>query len=335
MSCLKPLIRAETYKSYINQKGEKSYVVEWLQRDQYDETRCEKLLISGRYRRIDKVPCGQCIECRLNYSREWATRVMLEKKYHDPNTCFFLTLTYNDEHLRFHSTVNTETGEVNTSASLEKRDLQNFWKRVRNHYPKAKIKYLNCGEYGSQTQRPHYHAVVFGLPLDISKLKKIGMNKLNQPYWSSEELTNLWGLGFVTIGEVTWESAAYVARYTLKKIKGIEPEWYKRQGKIPEYISMSQGLGKQFFDENLKEIYETDSVPVINKKTGSPVKPPRSFDRILRDIDKPLYDSIVYKRKSTGIAQEDLRQTDMSKEEERQKKKILIENSFKDIRKEL
>lgn len=339
MSCTRPLIRAETYEKYKNKKGGTSYKVEWLPRDFYDTKKLESSMpiLLNHYRRVQLVPCGQCTECRLNYAREWATRCMLEKIYHKEETCFFITLTYADEYLPFHRTLDTTTGEILTGASLDKSDLQKFWKRVRKKYPNNKIMYLNCGEYGSKTIRPHYHIIVYGLPLDITRFKKIGMNEMNQPLWTSTELERLWGKGNVTIGQITWESVAYVARYTLKKANGKDKNWYAAQGLMPEFISMSQGIGKRYFEENKMIIYESDSVPVRNKKNGCLVKPPRAFDRMLREENQRIYEEIKQRRLSTGEASQKLKlnNTSLSAEEYRKQSEFITKSNFKDIRMEV
>lgn len=338
--CTSPLIRAETFESYTNKKGRKSFKVEWLQRDQYDKGQIPKM----KYRRINAIPCGQCIECRLQYSREWATRCILElnygyqgRKYPD-GTCWFLTLTYEDEYLKTHTTVNTETGEKFEGISLCKEDIQKFWKRLRKKYPQMQLKYIECGEYGSKTLRPHYHAIVYGLPLPVDTFKKVGMNKLNQPTWKCEELSEVWGMGFVTIGRVTWESAAYVARYTLKKTTNYKDnDWYMMQGMIPEFITMSQGIAQDYFTKNTQKIYYTDSVPVVNKKTGRNVKPPKSFDRMLQEIDPELMEKIKRKREKAGNSQEKLirTMTDLTPEERRKVSEARMQEVIKDIRMEV
>lgn len=340
--CTKPLVRAETYEKYINKKGKISYKTEFLQRDQYDKNKGKAL--AGKYRKINLIPCGQCIECRLNYSREWATRCMLEKQYgyfgkeYPDGTTWFLTLTYKDEYLKTHTTVNTVTGEKFEGISLCKEDIQKFWKRLRKKYPQMQIKYIECGEYGTKTLRPHYHAIVYGLPLPMQTFKKVGMNALNQPIWNCEELTNIWGMGNIIIGRLDWESAAYVARYTLKKATNqYNKEWYDAQGIIPEFITMSQGIGKDYFNNNLDKIYLTDSVPIRNKKTGQNVKPPRSFDRMLQEIDPDLMENIKYKREKTAQSQEILlnNQTNLTQEERRKISENRMKQVIKDLRNEV
>jgi len=93
------------------------------------------------------VPCGQCIGCRLEKSRQWAIRCVHESKCHDDN--IFVTLTYNNENLP-------------KDGSLCLADLQKFMKRLRKKYG-AGIRYFACGEYGEKLKRPHYHVCIFGL----------------------------------------------------------------------------------------------------------------------------------------------------------------------------
>ena len=177
---------------------------------------------------IQENPCGQCIECRLAKSRDWANRCMLEAEQYEDNV--FVTLTYDDEHLKFAEfiDVDKESGEVKRDLrpTLYKRDLQLFWKRLRKHFKSkfqhAGIKYLACGEYGDQSQRPHYHAIIFNCT--FPDLKKYGESDAatGKPYFTSQILNDLWQNGMCTVAEVNWETCAYVARYTTKKRTGKE-----------------------------------------------------------------------------------------------------------------
>lgn len=342
VSCNFPLIRCETYETYKNSQGGTSYRVEWAERDQFDSPEGRKFL-EKKYRRVQPIPCGQCIECRLNYAREWATRAMLEKNYgynggaYPDGTTWFLTLTYADEYLHQSTKVNTETGEIHRGISLYKKDMQDFIKRLRYYYPSMNMKYISAGEYGGQTLRPHYHLIVFGLPLEQWDFKKIGMSPTNDPYWKHEKLTKIWGKGNVTIGRVTWESVAYVARYTLKKVKGKDSLWYNMQGMNEEFTTKSQGIGKDYFLNNVEKIYTTDSVPIVNKRTGKNVHPPKNFDRLLKMFNADLYDEIKEIRKQNGETQEILmqRQTNLTPEERRRISEERMQSVMKDIRKEL
>lgn len=175
------------------------------------------------------LPCGQCVGCRLERSRQWAMRCLHESQLHKANC--FVTLTYSDEFLPL-------------DGGLSKRHFQLFIKRLRRAYPNEVIRYFHCGEYGGKTFRPHYHAIIFGLDFDDKILFSDGSN----PVFTSDKLESIWGLGFCTLGAVTFESAAYVARYVMKKVTGhMAEKHYERvsteTGEIyqlqPEYITMS------------------------------------------------------------------------------------------------
>lgn len=111
-----------------------------------------------------EIPCGQCIECRLQRSRRWADRCMLELGYHESS--YFLTLTYDNDHIPKNPLIDYDTGEIYAeNATLVKKDLQDFMKRLRRAYEYKgydnKLRFFACGEYGSQTLRPHFHIIVF------------------------------------------------------------------------------------------------------------------------------------------------------------------------------
>ena len=264
---------------------------------------------------------------------------MLEKKYWPENECWFITLTYNDENLPWHTYVDQETGEYTRGYSLNKRDLQLFWKRVRKHYKGKKMLYLNAGEYGSQTGRPHYHAIVFGLPLNESKFKKIGNNENGDALWTSPELEKLWSkrinkkyypIGNVVIGRMTYKSVAYVCRYNLKKSKGIDSTYRMLEGKIPEFISMSQKIGYKYYKDHWKEMIETDSVPTpLGLKNI-----PRRFLKILQEECPEAANKIKEKRKKNLEYAENTRNTDLKPEEYRLQKERINESKFKDIRRD-
>lgn len=342
MSCNFPMIRCETYETYKNVSGGISYKVEWAEREMYDRPAGRKFL-ENKYRRVTPIPCGQCIECKLNYAREWATRGMLEMNYgynggkYPDGTCWFITLTYSDEYLPTAVKVNTETGEKFEGISLEKHDIQKFCKRLRYHYPQMKSKYISAGEYGTNTQRPHYHMIWFGIPLEQEQFKKVGMSPTNDPYWKLDKLNDIWGMGHVTIGRVTWESIGYVMRYNLKKVKGKDKLWYEMQGMNEEFTTKSQRIGKDYLDMYQDKIYQTDSIPITNKKTGLYIKPPKAFDRILRERNTDLYDTITEQRKANADTQEILmrRQTDLTPEERRRVSEERMKAVMKDLRTEI
>lgn len=225
------------------------------------------------------LPCGQCIGCRLERSRQWAVRCMHEAQMHEENS--FITLTYNDENLPRNN-------------SLVKSDFQDFMKRLRKSiYPK-KVRYYHCGEYGDLFKRPHYHALLFGH--DFAD-KKIHAEKNSIRTYTSESLSSLWKAGYSVIGSVTFESAAYVARYVMKKVTGkTAKEYYGNR--IPEYTTMSRrpGIGKSWFEKFKSDVFPHDRV-VIN---SFPTRPPRYYDNLLGESDPSTLALIKLDREKNG-----------------------------------
>lgn len=124
---------------------------------------------------------------------------MLEAQCHDKS--YFLTLTYDNDHVPEKDYVDNETGELNKVKTLNYDDFQKFMKRLRKKYGLKGLKYLVAGEYGSNTKRPHYHCILFGLPID--DLVEVSKNWQNDKYYESEVITKLWKKGNVMIGEAT------------------------------------------------------------------------------------------------------------------------------------
>jgi hypothetical protein len=220
------------------------------------------------------IPCGQCIGCRLERSRQWAVRCMHETTLHEDNC--FITLTYNNEHLPF-------------DGSLKINDFQRFMKRLRKSVP-HKIRFYHCGEYGDKLGRPHYHAILFGHDFDDKRHHKT-INEI--PLYISEKLNKLWGMGHCTVGTATFDSAAYCARYILKKVTGKNAtEHYTRTDPItgevyqisPEYTTMSRrpGIGHGWQKKFRSDIYPSDEVIINTVST----KPPKYYDTQL-EVDDP------------------------------------------------
>ena len=340
------MVRAETYERYTNKKGGTSYKCEWLQRQQVDDAGGIDNLrktFQGKYRRIQFTPCGQCVPCLLGYSRDKATQIMLEKNFgyeegepYPDGTSWMITCTYDNEHLHTHKTINTETGELFEGISLKTKDDQNFMKLLRYYYPNMKMKRVVAGEYGSLSLRPHYHSIIFGLPLDVTKFKTWNVNKWGQRTWTLQDLNDIWGKGMVNIARVEWQNAAYVARYALKKANKKDKNWYAAQGMAPEFIHWSNGIGKNYFMNNYEDIYKTDSVPIVNNH-GQIVKPPKSYDRMLKEVDKELYNKIKFYRDKQSITSDKIlnNMTDLTPEERRIVSEARMKQVMKDIRMEV
>lgn len=238
-----------------------------------------------------EIPCGQCIGCRLAYSRQWADRCMLELPYHEQS--WFVTLTYDDKNLRLIDSVDPDTGEIGVAATLLKRDVQLFIKRLRKNYKyDNRIKYFCAGEYGSRTYRPHYHIILFGLKLDDLKFYK--RSALGYDYFNSDFLTKCWSQGHVVVGRVTWDTCAYTARYIMKKQYGSAAYVYDKYGIQPEFtlMSLKPAIGRCYYEDHKDVIFDFDSL-YVGTDTGSyEIKPPRYYSKLLEIDDFDLAMSI-------------------------------------------
>jgi len=203
------------------------------------------------------VPCGQCLGCRLERSRQWAIRCMHESQMHDFNS--FITLTFDDKYL---------------VPSLDKADFPKFMKRFRKAISPLRVSYFHCGEYGDQLGRPHHHACIFGFDFPDKVLWSI---RRDVRLYRSDFLESLWPFGFSTIGDVTFESAAYVARYVTKKVTGkLAADHYG--GRVPEHVSMSRrpAIGKSWLQKFSSDVFPSDRVVVRQNIQCAPPKYYRS-----------------------------------------------------------
>ncbi|WNK12776.1 MAG: replication initiator protein [Microvirus sp.] len=214
-----------------------------------------------------QIPCGNCLGCRLNRARQWAIRCIHEASLDKDNNSF-LTLTYNDENLPANN-------------SLHRDHFPDFIRSLRKR-TRQQIRYFHCGEYGDDFGRPHYHALLFGYTFPDAKLwREVRGNKV----YTSDFLSTVWGKGFTSIGAVTFQSAAYVARYVLKKQSGPSRVYEftnKETGEIytreKEYVTMSRkpGLGTGWYEKFGSDVFPRDEI-VMDGKTLSV---PRFYDKI-------------------------------------------------------
>lgn len=246
----------------------------------YDYTSSDFAIVSDVVRDFQIIPCGSCLSCRINRAGEMADRCMLEMKYHD-EACF-VTLTYSDDFLIQYNYRRRDTGEVGTASTLFKKHYVDFIKRLRKAYPGSDIRYVLCGEYGEQSDRPHYHAIIFGFkPHDLIVYS---YNKRNQPLYISEELNRLWRLGFCIVGDVTKDSANYVTRYVTKKLySDLGSESYQAIGRIPPFIVSSKrpAIGKRWYDDNKDWCFD-HQISYSTDTGGRSFNAPRYFKK-LRD----------------------------------------------------
>jgi hypothetical protein len=236
------------------------------------------------------VPCGQCMSCRINHQRQWSTR-MVHESYMHKESCF-ITLTIDEEHR-------------NVTHSVDQRDMQLFIKRLRKELQPQKIRIFFCAEYGSTTQREHYHAILFGyMPKDKMPWKK---NKQGDMLYISEQLTRLWGKGHISVGEFNSTTADYCAKYVTKAYIGKDKEnaynWVDENGEIiqrkPPFQSSSKrpGLGSDFYDKYKDQLYAHDKTVIDAKERQLP----KAYDRKFRKEHPELFETVKRKRHNTMI----------------------------------
>lgn len=217
-----------------------------------------KLSADGRPVPVE-FPCGQCVGCQLSRKRAWALRITHEAACHKyPSS--FVTLTYSD---------------ANYFPSLNYNDFKLFIRRVISSY--GQTRYFVAGEYGSNSWRPHWHAILFGLVP------------------TQKALDTLWGLGFTSIGEVNAVTAAYVAKYAVKSQRRrprrvVDPTTGEAVDLVPEFARMSlrPGIGLEWFKKHWTDVYAARDAIVL--PGGMHVPPPRYYDKKLEEHIPELRD---------------------------------------------
>lgn len=242
-----------------------------------------------------QIPCGRCIGCRLEYSRQWANRCVMESMSYPKDQSWFVTLTIDDEHLEVTS---------HGFATVKMDDVTKFMKALRQHWQRAhgvsdNIRFYAASEYGDESMRPHYHVLIFGLPL--YDLKKYSNNHQGDVIYTSEELDSVWKKGSVKVAEFNWNTAAYTARYVMKKVKGMDAGVYQAMDIEPERVRMSRcpGIGAEFLSRHKDYIYHYDQI-VLPSSGGKAhaVAPPKYFDRKIKEIDPDFFERLKSGRKA-------------------------------------
>lgn len=261
----------------------------------------ESEAISGE---VLKLPCGQCIGCRLARSCESAIRCVHEASFHEANC--FVTLTYDDEHLP-------------SSKSLVRSDPQIFLRSLRKRLAPKRIRFFGCGEYGEARGRPHYHLCLFGE--DFAEDREVIGRSVDgeSDLFSSELLSETWGKGFASFGSLTFESAAYVARYSLKKLngslaeradsesglthyQGVDSESGEVVQRIPEFSmwSLKPGIGVGWLERYWSDAFPSDFL--VHEGRKLPV--PKLYRRYLEQVDSVLAGELADRRAEAGLARE-------------------------------
>lgn len=279
---------------------------------------------------VQKLRCGQCMDCRLAYSRDWAVRCSLEASMHEHN--YFVTLTYDDNTLPRGEYIDYN-GDIFDS-QLVRRDVQLFIKNLREwervQHGNTGIKVFYCGEYGGQTSRPHYHICLFGVS-EIPDLKFFA-KRGNYKFYKSSLYEQFWSIkqpgmpdvlrGFVDISDVTFDSIAYTARYITKKQKGLMKKnflefweslypasrWTLELRKQPFVgMSLKPGIASEYYEKHKLQIRSEDLVKYQKKYDIYKSRPPRYFDKLFDRDDPEGFAELKAKRCKAGIAAQKVR----------------------------
>lgn len=364
MPCYHPLIRLEDTTKWVKaEDGHRYHPAKVVSQECYGDL---ENLKDSFYHKQQIIPCGKCIGCRLDYSREWANRGYLEAKGWEQN--WFCTITYDEEHIPIPEEVESSDGFTYTNdgswtGTLVPKDLQQFIKNVRQIMKRERgeenIRFMACGEYGSESMRPHYHIIFFNLNLPLEDLYSPRIiNK--EIYYQSKIIERAWGgiryldekqtivnpnsKGISNISEATWNNIAYTARYITKKINGKESEeLYAEAGKVKEFLRVSRmpGIGEKYYREHWQEIYERDEIIIKNKAGTISSKPPKYFDELYKKDHPKEFKKLQEKRikeakqgnklkdQQTSIFRQQQNELmERSKEEQHQKLVRLMESSL-------
>lgn len=344
MTCFHPLIRIE----YLNKKRKKAidghkyndFSIEKSPKAKFEPFYLEDNTKGHITNKKQIIPCGHCIGCRLDYAREWANRGYLEAKYwkeiygEKDQRSWFVTLTYDDEHLpRYKSEIRGKEEETDLG-TLRPRDLQLFIKRLRKNLKQDGIRYMACGEYGEEGARPHYHIILFNCNLKPETFYKARLIN-NEIYWQNKEIEKAWieekkereleetgeSLGISCIGEANWNTINYTARYITKKINGKKSEEiYAQRKQEKEFMRVSRmgGIGRGYYEKYKDKIYKNDSIIVKNKSGVIESTPPEFFDKLYEKEQPEKLKEIKRKREKRAKDQEKMKKTSLSRLEQRE-----------------
>lgn len=309
MPCYHPLIRVE----------DKTKKIKAADGHMYNEAKVLKAGLNelenytdyeNKHYKYEIIPCGKCIGCRLEYSRQWANRGYLEAKSHENN--WFATITYDQTHLPMMEEIEDEDGFTYTNTgewngTLAPADLTQFIKNVRQimkrDHNQDGIRFMACGEYGSKGERPHYHIIFFNLDLPIETFfePKI-INK--EVYYRNTIIERAWTKGISNISEASWNNIAYTARYITKKINGDgSSQHYAELGQKKEFFRVSRmpGIGEKYFRDHWEEIYKRDEIIIKNKQGSISTQPPKYYDKLLEKEHPKEWEKIKKRRRKKAI----------------------------------
>lgn len=224
--------------------------------------------ITPFYKRQDDkytpLPCGKCPECLARRTSGWSFRLMQEDK--NSYNAYFITLTYDTKHIPI---------SKNGFLSLQKRDLQLFFKRLRKSHSslykklqlpdisQRRIKYYAVGEYGTQRHRPHYHVILFNC-----------FAELIHEAWRDPETKQ--SIGEIFYGTVTEASVGYTLKYMCKQP---QKRKHARDDRTREFSLMSKRLGVSYLTDNMIRWHKNDleNRMYCNLMDGKKIAMPRYY----------------------------------------------------------
>lgn len=264
MECYNPIL------AYKCNEGEKMKIVGPARKYSKNLDKKELNEITGEIIKPYLLPCGKCTACRIKYASQWADRCKLEADKWESN--FFATITYDEQHLPYSEKTNYMT--------LRPQDMTLFIKRLRGRAETSPIRYFYCGEYGSKSMRPHYHAIFFNLK--ITDLKQYNPHTQGYKLYTSAWLNDIWGKGDIKLGTVNYNSANYTAKYITKKNKDID---YEKLDIYPEYARMSRkpGIASDIIMEKGISILKGDD---IYTKGGHKLQINKYYQKKLEELGK-------------------------------------------------
>lgn len=279
-----------------------------------------------------QIPCGKCIDCRLEKARDTAVRCVHEAQMYQNNS--FVTLTYSDEHLK--------------ENRLEYSDFQGFVKKLRNHtfqnlldrlfpelsqqtqrklwretpkqrrdelYGAIKISLLGTGEYGDKTKRKHWHALIFNWrPNDL--VHKYYTDR-NDQVFSSKILEDLWGFGITELGNLTFESASYCARYATKKL--VHGQDGQHDFEPISRRSSKNAIGKKWLEQYWQQTFNNGYVSIPKGDTIIKCPIPAYYERWFKKTHPQEWGFYVTQQKIQTIRE-------MLKKEETHAKQVKLIN---------
>lgn len=228
---------------------------------------------------FQQIPCGKCIGCRIDYSRDWADRMTYHSFGKEKNS-YFITLTYDDDHLD-----DLDHSPIYDLYALNLDHMTEFIKSLRNHFRDNSLDFYYSAEYGDNNFRPHFHLIIYNLPLDDLEFWKL--DNEGQPMYTSDLIHKLWKRGLCSISSFAWLNAAYTASYVEKKRDGRMMQEYTAVGLTPESCRMSRrpGIAYDFYKEHYKEIWQNDGFFVdrtVNKSGKLGI--PRYFQKLANKV---------------------------------------------------